>query len=70
MTDWHDVVERAFWTAIQAFVGALSATTLIDVDGQVLLAALAAAFAALLSFLKTLALERLKMLDTRTRTRT
>lgn len=71
--NWYDVLERAAWTAAQSFLGAIStvelarAVTSTDIQTleTLLLAGAGAAVAALASFLKTLAQERLNNLDTR-----
>lgn len=66
--NWHDILERALWTALQGALAALPITELItDVSGLKALgiAALTGAGAALLSFIKTLAQERLGLIDTR-----
>ena len=72
-TNWRDVFERMAWTAAQAFVGAIPATLFIDAMLQgsmtnlqtVAASGIAAAGASVLSFVKTLAQERLAYLDTR-----
>lgn len=72
-TDWNDVIERGLWTAVQAFVGAITTTELaqavadIDISGMqaIALSGAGAGVAALVSFIKTVAQERLTRLDTR-----
>lgn len=60
--DWGNIAERAVWTAVQAFFGALP--PVIVLTGPALravgLSAVAAAVAALISFGKNLSMERLK----------
>jgi len=71
--NWADIAERAGWTAVQGALSALpvaqvtAAITEADISGleQLGLAALGGAVAAGLSFIKTVAQERLAKLDTR-----
>ena len=71
--NWRDITERAAWTAVQAGVASVPVSQVaaaisggeIDALAQVGLAALGAASAALISFVKTLAQERLGVLVTR-----
>jgi hypothetical protein len=66
--NWLDVLERAGWTALQAAVATITMVPLLtDVAGWegVAVAAATAAVAALVSFVKTLAQERLGVLETR-----
>lgn len=65
--NWSDIYERAAWTALQGFLGTLTAVSITDVDRELLISAAAAAVAALLSFFKTVAQERIEQLDTRAR---
>lgn len=73
MTNWQDILERAGWTVAQAFTGSLTAIPIaqlftdLDISGgeTALLAACGASVAALLSFVKTLAQERLGVIETR-----
>ena len=68
MTNWKDVIERAIWTAVQSAVSVVTVVPLItDVEGWQAagVAAASAAAASLLSFLKTLAQERLSVPETR-----
>jgi hypothetical protein len=61
--NWHDIFERAGWTAIQAFLGALPAGfTLADLGAWKVagLAAIGAAVAYLISVIKNLAKQRLE----------
>ena len=66
--NWHDVLERAAWTAVQ---GSIAADTVLpaitDVTGWAVLgnAALIGGLSSLLSFIKTVAQSRLSALDTR-----
>lgn len=72
-TNWHDIIERAAWTAVQAFAGAIPSAALIEAISEVdlstletlALAGFGAAGSALLSFVKTLAQEKLRFRDTR-----
>lgn len=69
--NWGNILERASWTAVQSFLGALTTTEVAQAIGQVDLdamqalglSALGAAVASLVSFFKTIAQERLKTLD-------
>lgn len=66
--DWRDICERAVWTALQGGVGAITTVPLVtDVAGweAVGIAAATAAVSSVLSFLKTLAQERLGVIETR-----
>lgn len=71
--NWHDILERAAWTAVQAGVAAVPVAQVsaaiaggeIDALAQLGLAALGAGSAALISFIKTLAQERLGAIETR-----
>ena len=68
--NWHDILERAAWTFVQGAVGAVTAVPLVtDVEGWSVLGVAAATggVSAVLSLLKTVAQERLKRFDTRTR---
>lgn len=68
MTNWQDIIERAVWTAVQAAVSVVTVVPLItDVAGWEAagVAAASAAAASLLSFVKTLAQERLSVPETR-----
>lgn len=55
--DWKNILERAAWTFVQAFTSSLAAAAWLNIDA--LQAAAIAGGSALLSFLKTLAQERL-----------
>ncbi len=71
--NWKDVLERAAWTAAQAFLGAVPPSQVVaaieTADVSQLeafgLSAAAAAIAAVLSFAKTIAQEKLGVFDTR-----
>lgn len=66
--DWKDILERAAWTFVQAAIGTVTALPLFtDIDGWAAVgaAAGAAGLSAVLSFLKTVAQERLGRFDTR-----
>ena len=68
MTDWRDVLERAGWTAVQAAVASVTAVPLLtDAAGweALVVASATAGVAALVSFIKTVAQERLGVLETR-----
>ena len=67
-TNWRDVFERAVWTFVQGAVAVVTAVPLItDIEGWAALgvAAVSGGVAAVLSFLKTFAQERLALPDTR-----
>ena len=72
-TNWHDIMERGLWTAVQAFAGSLTTATLaqtiaeVDISGleTIALSALGASVAAVLSFVKTIAQEKLAVTATR-----
>ena len=66
--NWYDILERAAWTFIQGAVGAITTVPLVtDTDGWAIVAVAAATggVSALLSLLKTLAQERLGLIETR-----
>ena len=66
--NWHDIIERAVWTFVQGAVGAITAVPLVtDLHGWEAagVAAATGGVSALLSLLKTMAQERLSMVDTR-----
>jgi hypothetical protein len=61
--DWHDILERALWTAIQAFASAIPAGFALTDLGTLKIAAVAgitAGIGFLLSTLKNLAKQRLE----------
>jgi hypothetical protein len=63
MFDWHDIAERALWTAAQAFVGALpSGFVFTDISAWrvAALAGVAAGIGFLVSVVKNLARQRLE----------
>lgn len=63
MYNWYDILERALWTAIQAFLGALPAGfTLSDLGAWKVagLAGIGAGVAFLISMVKNLAKQRLE----------
>lgn len=71
--NWGDILERASWTGVQSFLGALATTEVAGAIGEadldtlqaLALSAFGASVAALISFFKTVAQERLAKLDTR-----
>ncbi len=63
--NWKDIFERMVWTFVQAFAASLVVGA-IRTDGvDLLIDAYVAGSAAALSFIKTVAQERIKTLDTR-----
>jgi len=67
-TNWRDILERAAWTAVQAAVATVTTVPMLtDVAGWEALgvAAATAGVGAVLSFVKTIAQERLGMIETR-----
>jgi hypothetical protein len=68
MVNWTDILERAGWTFVQGALGSIATVPLItDLAGWEALAVAAASggIASVVSFLKTLAQERLDVPDTR-----
>ena len=66
--NWYDILERAGWTFVQGAIGAVTTVPLVtDVEGWEALAVAAATggVASLVSFIKTLAQERLGKFETR-----
>lgn len=66
--DWRDILERALWTAVQSGLATLTTVPLItDADGweSAAVAAGTAGLGAALSFIKTVAQERLGRWETR-----
>lgn len=66
--NWYDILERAAWTFVQGALGAITVIPAVsDVGGWAALgaAALTGGVGALLSFLKTIAQEKLDVPDTR-----
>lgn len=57
MIDWKNILERAAWTFLEAFLVALPATISMDMTGEVWKSALLGAACAGLSAVKTLIIE-------------
>ena len=57
MIDWKNVLERAAWTFVEAFLVALPSTISIDMSGAAWKAALLSAACAGISAVKTLIIE-------------
>ena len=57
MIDWKNLLERAAWTFLEAFLVALPATIKVDMDGAAWKSVLLSAACAGLSALKTLIIE-------------
>ena len=57
MIDWKNVLERALWTFLEAFLVALPATITMDMTGAAWKSALLSAACAGLSAVKTLLVE-------------
>ena len=57
MIDWKNILERAAWTFIEAFLVALPATITTEMDGAAWKSVLLSAACAGLSALKTLIIE-------------
>ena len=60
MIDWKNVLERALWTFLEAFLVALPATISIDMDGAAWKSALLSAGCAGISALKTFIIDVVK----------
>jgi hypothetical protein len=60
MINWKEILERACWTLLEAFLVALPATISIDMDGATWKTALFSAACAGLSALKTFIIEVVK----------
>ena len=60
MINWKEILERAGWTFLEAFLVALPATISIDMDGAAWKTALFSAACAGLSALKTFIIEVVK----------
>ena len=60
MINWKEILERAGWTFLEAFLMALPATISIDMDGAAWKSALFSAGCAGLSALKTFIIEVVK----------
>ena len=58
--DWKNILERALWTFLEAFLVALPATITIDMDGAAWKSALMSAACAGISALKTFVIEFIK----------
>lgn len=59
--DWKNIIERAAWTFIQAFLVALPSAFSLDLDGAAWKSALFSAACAGLSALKTVIVEFIEM---------
>lgn len=57
MIDWKNILERAAWTFVEAFLVALPATISLDMNGAAWRSTLLSAACAGLSALKTLLIE-------------
>lgn len=60
--NWRNVLERALWTAVQSFIGTISVAELFNVDDQWWVALAVTGVSSALSFIKTVAQERLAAL--------
>ena len=60
MIDWKNVLERALWTFLEAFLVALPATISVDMGGAAWKSALLSAACAGVSAVKTLIIELIK----------
>lgn len=58
--DWKNILERALWTFLEAFLVALPATITIDMDGAAWKSAIMSAACAGISALKTFVIEFIK----------
>ena len=58
--DWMNILERALWTFLEAFLVALPATISTDMDGAAWKSVLLSAVCAGLSAVKTLIIELIK----------
>ena len=61
--NWLNILERAGWTFVEAFLIALPATISIEMDGAAWKSALLSAACAGLSAVKTFAIELIKSLN-------
>ena len=61
--NWKNILERAGWTFVEAFLIALPATISIEMDGAAWKSALLSAACAGLSAVKTFAIELIKSLN-------
>ena len=59
--DWKNILERAAWTFLQAFLVALPSAITLDLDGAAWKSALFSAACAGLSALKTVVVELIQM---------
>lgn len=67
--DYKDILERALWTAVQTTAATITVLpAMTDLEGwkAIGISATAAGASAILSALKTIAQERVRILDTRT----
>lgn len=60
MIDWKNVLERALWTFLEAFLVALPATITMDMTGAAWKSALLSAACAGISTVKTLIIEMIQ----------
>lgn len=60
MIDWKNVLERALWTFVEAFLVALPTTISVDMSGAAWKSALLSAACAGVSALKTLIIEMIQ----------
>ena len=58
--DLKDMFERAFWTFVQAFLGALTISPMVGVDANALQIAAISGGSAALSVIKTYAMNKVK----------
>ena len=58
--DWKDILMRAFWTFLEAFLASLAIAPLLGGDLIALKVAAIAGLSAVLSFVKTIAVQKLK----------
>ncbi|MEK9895788.1 MAG: holin [Burkholderiaceae bacterium] len=58
--DLKDMLERAFWTFVQAFLGALTISPMVGVDANALQIAAISGGSAALSVIKTYAMNKVK----------
>ncbi len=58
--DWKDILMRALWTFLEAFLGALAIAPLFEGDWGILKVAAIAGLSAVLSFVKTIVVQKLK----------
>jgi phosphoribosylformimino-5-aminoimidazole carboxamide ribonucleotide (ProFAR) isomerase len=63
--NWKNILERAAWTFVQAFLAVFGVSAVSDLEAlkSAAVAGVAAGVAALLSFIKTVAQERLSGVD-------